>query len=144
MNPVQWGYLAPAIMIPVTLYAAVLLSSWFMRDRIGNATVKYTMDHLPMGIAFYREDGLILLANEAMHALSQALMHQRLMNGRDFHAFLLSAPVPASFSAGRPFPPGFPGAEFPAAGFPAGEPAASPRSHRSKRAFITVDFPALV
>lgn len=99
MNPVQWGYLAPAIMIPVTLYAAVLLNSWFMRDRIGNASVKYTMDHLPMGIAFYREDGLILLANEAMHALSQALMHQRLMNGRDFHAFLLSAPAGAGFSS---------------------------------------------
>ncbi|MBR0164825.1 MAG: hypothetical protein IJQ12_09150 [Lachnospiraceae bacterium] len=99
MNTLRWIYLATAAFIPLALYFFVLLNRRILRERIGNASVKYAMDHLPMGIAFYREDGLILLDNEAMQSLSLKLMHQRLMNGKDFHAFLLTAPAGSDFTS---------------------------------------------
>lgn len=88
MSAAQWFYAGLSVLIPLVLYLCVRAYRAAERGRLGNAGIKYAIDHLPMGILFCRDDGLVLLANEAMQALCRRLMKKSLINGKDFHAFL--------------------------------------------------------
>ena len=98
MNRMQWMYTVASVLIPLVLYAGMLTQRLFAKRRLNPDSVKYTIDHLPMGILFYREDGLTLLVNEAMQSLSGQLMRQKIVNGKEFHEFLLSHPADARFT----------------------------------------------
>ena len=98
MNGTQLYYAAMCALIPFAMALVVFAYLYLTRERIDAGSVKYAIDHLPMGIAFYREDGLLLLVNEAMQTLSMRFMKKRLMNGKDFHAFLFSPREGATFT----------------------------------------------
>ena len=91
MSGTQWFYTVLAFVIPLSVYAWVVLYRYLTRDRIGNDSLRYAVDHLPMGIAFYMENGLLLLANGAMQALCRRVTGNALVNGHRFHAGLLAA-----------------------------------------------------
>ena len=97
MNQTQWFHAALAVLIPFVLFMLVLVYLYLTRERIDASSVKYAIDHLPMGIAFYREDGLVLLVNEAMQKLSRRFMGKSLLNGKELYAFLTVPPADASF-----------------------------------------------
>ncbi|MBQ6902986.1 MAG: hypothetical protein IJQ26_00555, partial [Lachnospiraceae bacterium] len=98
MSRMQVYDAALVALIPLILFAVVLAYVYLTRERIDASSVKYAIDHLPMGIAFYREDGLVLLVNEAMQKLSRRFMGKSLLNGKEFYAFLTVPPPDASFT----------------------------------------------
>ena len=97
MSRMQVYYATLVVLIPLFLFAVVLAYLYLTRERIDASSVKYAIDHLPMGIAFYREDGLVLLVNEAMQKLSRRFMGKSLLNGKEFYAFLTVPPPDATF-----------------------------------------------
>ena len=100
MSGEQWFYTALAVLIPVGLALQVMLYRHLTRGRIDNGSLRYAIDHLPMGIAFYREDGLLLLANDTIRSLCKQVTGSSLVNARIFHARLLALASCADANAG--------------------------------------------
>lgn len=97
MNMSLWRDTAVIALIPFGLYMAVLAYRYLTAGRLDNASVKYAMDHLPMGILFYGPNGIPLLVNETMQRLCRRMMKKGLTDGNAFHAFLFAKEADDTF-----------------------------------------------
>lgn len=81
--------------VPGVLLAFFLIRS---RDRVGRNSIKYAIDHLPMGLAFYEPDGMVLLSNLVINSYCERTTKKPLMNCRSFlndlYVESLTEPVP--------------------------------------------------
>ena len=100
MSGTQWYYTALAVLIPFILSLQVLLYRYLTRGRIDNRSLRYAIDNLPMGIAFYRGDGLLLLANDTIRSLCKRVTGSGLVNAHVFHARLLELASGTDANAG--------------------------------------------
>ena len=74
----------------------------FTRRGVTRSSTKYGIDDLPMGLAFYREDGMVLLTNHAMNMLAEDLTDAPLLNAVTFHDSLFrGAGIKAAFAGGN-------------------------------------------
>ncbi|MBR5969641.1 MAG: hypothetical protein IK016_04765 [Lachnospiraceae bacterium] len=75
-------YAVLSAMIPLVLSMLLLLQAHLARHRIGRASVKYSIDHLPAGLMLFLADGRIVMINRAMNRLLRSLTGVLPLNGR--------------------------------------------------------------
>ena len=75
-------YFVLSVMIPVVLTLLLLLQSYVEKNRIGRASVKYSIDHLSAGLMFYLADGRIIMINRTMNRLIRNVTGLLPLNGR--------------------------------------------------------------
>lgn len=73
------------MLIPVIPGFTLLFYLRYTRRGITRSSIKYSIDDLPMGLAFYAEDGFVLLVNRAMSMLAETLTDAPLINGMTFY-----------------------------------------------------------
>ncbi|MBQ9511664.1 MAG: hypothetical protein IJR58_00555 [Lachnospiraceae bacterium] len=76
------------VAIPAGMVLLFLVYMRYFRHRLVINSIKYSIDHLPMGLMFYAENGLVLLTNKTMNLLCESLTERPLMNGAAFHTGL--------------------------------------------------------
>ena len=84
----QIFYLALHIAVPAAFLTAVALYRYATYDRIDRSSIKYSIDHLPTGLMFYRPDGMPLLTNRAMMTIAKRMADDVRNNGIRLHAAL--------------------------------------------------------
>lgn len=65
------------------IFLILFLRNWF-RSHITSASIKETIETLPVGICAFEPDGRIALRNKTMEQLCRSLTGQPLLNGKEF------------------------------------------------------------
>ena len=76
------------IVIPVFIKICIYLNMRYSRRRVGSASIKYSIDNLPIGLMFYGTDGLVFFANWVIDRFCETVTGEPLMNGNRFHEAL--------------------------------------------------------
>jgi len=91
------GAVLPAALLLLTLAGALLYLNvcFWRKTHITSASIKESMDGLPAGVCYYREEGRCILVNHRMNDIVFSLFGRTLQNGAALCAYVQDKPVHA-------------------------------------------------